>query len=196
MLHRRNYRICNVLCGAVFSVYLTIYLYLSAMNNSQYQVLKTAILSDPTLADAVAAADDEAIADAMNSTASPDYWVWRTRLTRHDMESSTSVDNTVWSFTAFIARSQGERDCWREMLADGWVNPSLVNVRQGVADIFSGAANSAPQQRAHLLAVSRRKASRLEKLFATGGDGTTNNISTMTVEGPLSYAEVSIALRD
>lgn len=166
------------------------------MTNSQNQTLKAAILADPTLVTAVELADDEAIADAMNSTASPDYWVWRTHLTRQDAEFSTSVDNTTWSFTAFIARSQGERDCWREMLADGWVNPSLVNVRQGVADIFSGSANSAPQQRTHLLAVSRRKASRVEKLFATGGDGSTNNVSTMAVEGPISYSEVSIALRD
>lgn len=164
------------------------------MTPSQYATLKASILADPSLADAVEAADDQEIADAYNAPASPDFWVWKTKLTRPDIESAASQDGTTWSYTAFIGRSQGERDCWREMMAEGSINPSLPNVRQGVADIFSGTAGAA--QRTHLLAVSRRKASLFEKLLASGGDGSTSSPATMSVEGPLTYADVSKALRD
>lgn len=163
---------------------------------SQYATLKASILSDPSLADEVAAADDMAIAAAYNTLASPDYWAWRSHVPQAEIVGTPSADNTNWSWPAFIARSQGERDGWREMFADtGSINPSLTNVRQGLADIFSGTANSAPAQRAHLLAIGRRKVTRFEKLFATGGDGSTGVPSTMPVESPLSYADVSLALR-
>lgn len=163
---------------------------------SQYASLKTSILSDPSLAAAVAAADDMAIAAAYNAPASPDYWAWRTKISQAEIVGSASVDGTIWSWPAFVARSQGERDGWREMFSgDGSINPSLVNVRQGLADIFSGNTSSAPAQRAHLLAIARRKVTRFERLFASGGDGSTANPATMAVEGQLSYADVSLALR-
>lgn len=165
------------------------------MTPQQMQVLKDSILSDPLLAGYVAIADDSAIAAAYNAVASPSYWVKRTSVEIREIYSVTTSSGTTWSWPAFIARSQGERDGWREMFSSGYVNPSLPNVTQGVADIFSGSANNAPQQRAHLLAVSRRLATRFEVLFATGGDGSTANPSTMAIEGPVSYSDVSRALR-
>jgi hypothetical protein len=72
------------------------------------------------------------------------------------------------------------------------MNPSLANVRQGMADIFSGSTNSAPAQRAHLTAVSKRTATKAEKLFATG-TGTDATPATMTFEGRLSYDDVQAA---
>lgn len=164
------------------------------MNPTQYAALKASILADPSLADAVAAADDLAIAAAYNAPASPDYWAWRTSVSHSEVVGITTGDGTTWSWPAFIARSQGERDGWRQMFSGGPIDPSQANVRQGIADIFSGSANNAPQQRAHLLTVARRKASRFEKLFATG-DGSTTAPGTLAVEGPLSYSDVSIALR-
>jgi hypothetical protein len=50
----------------------------------------------------------------------------------------------------------------------GAVNPSLANVRQAFADIFSGGTAPAPANRTHLLAIARRQATRAERLFATG----------------------------
>ena len=165
------------------------------MTNQQLQTLKNSILSDQSLSTYVNAGDDVTIANAYNSAASPDYWVKRTRVDKQDIYSATTSSGTTWSWTAFIARSQGERDGWREMFSGGTVNPSLSNVTQGVSDIFSGTANNAPQQRAHLLAISRRLATRFEVLFVSGGDGSTSNPSIMGVEGPVSYADVSRALR-
>ena len=69
------------------------------------------------------------------------------------------------------------------------INPSLLNVRQGIADIFSGNANNAPAQRAHLLAMARRKATRFEKLFATG-TGTTASPGTANADATCNYQDI------
>ena len=164
-----------------------------ALTTAQLTTLKAAIIADPVLA---AFPDDSdgafAIAAALNLAATPDFWVWRTKLSKEDITDEVSVDATTWSWTAFISRSVGEQAGWREMFAGGFVNAAKPNVRQGFADIFSGGTGSA--QRTHLLAVGRRLATRAEKLFATG-TGSAGSPATMTVEGALSYQDVMQARR-
>ena len=159
---------------------------------AQSQTLKADILADPILAGQPQTSDGAfAIAAAYNLLAIPDFWVWRTAVPQHEIVGATSPDGTTWSWTAYIARSQGERDGWREMFADtGGINASRPNIRQGLADIFSGPSGAA--QRTHLLAIGRRAATRAEKLFATGL-GTSASPATMTVEGELTYQDVLTA---
>lgn len=142
------------------------------------------------------------IASIYNAAASPDYWVWRTSVSKAELVQSTSVDGTTfnWTGTGFITRSQGERDAWREIFnGSGMCNPSLASVRTAFTDIFSGATAPAPANRTHLATVSRRKATRVEKLFAIdtpgsgAGRGTTADPDTMVVEGPLSAFDVELA---
>ncbi len=73
------------------------------------------------MAGAIASGDDLAIAEFFNLTASPDYWIWRTSVTKAEYVQSVSVDGTTfnWTGAGFISRSQGERDAWREMFGDG-----------------------------------------------------------------------------
>lgn len=158
----------------------------------QYQTLKADILADPILAAHPQTSDGAfAITVAYNLPATPDFWVWRTTVPQHEIVGATSPDGTVWSWTAYISRSQGERDGWREMFADtGGVNASRPNIRQGLADIFSGPSGAA--QRTHLLAIGRRTATRAEKLFAVGL-GTPASPATMAVEGALTYQDVLTA---
>lgn len=135
------------------------------------------------------------IAAAYNLPASPDFWVWRTRVSKDELVQTTSVDGTTfnWTGAGFITRAVGERDAWRELFSlDGICNPSLASVRQAFADIFSGATAPAPANRTHLLAVGRRKALRIEKLFATG-TGSTASPATMVIEGTISYQDVQAA---
>lgn len=131
------------------------------------------------------------IAATYNLAASPNYWVWRTVISQAECVGVTSVDGTDWSWTSYIGRSQGERDAWREMFADtGTINPSRLNIRTGLADVFSGIGGAG--QRTHLLTVGRRLATRLEKLFAAGL-GTTAAPSVMTVEGQITYVDIGTA---
>jgi hypothetical protein len=159
---------------------------------AQHILVKADILADPVL-NAFPNNSDGAfdIAAVYNVTAVPDFWVWRTFVSQAECVGEASVDATNWSWTIYIGRSQGERDGWREMFADtGGINPSHANIRQGLADIFSGAGGAA--QRTHLLAIARRKATRIEKLLATG-TGTTAVPATMGFEGPVGYADILTA---
>jgi hypothetical protein len=144
----------------------------------------------------------QAIVDAYSLEASPAFWVWRTSISKVEYVNSTSVDGTVFSYvgTGFIARSAGEQAAWRDMFDNpgNVVNPSLPQVRQAFLDIFSGAVAPAPANRTHLATMSRRRANRLEKLFAvassgpgtgTGALGATGNPGAMVVEGMVSMAD-------
>jgi hypothetical protein len=131
-----------------------------------------------------------------NSIASPTYFVYRTSVVEQEYTRQSGIDTdgtttTNWSWTTYIGRSQGERDAWPRLFMGGQgCSPSLPNVRQAFADIFSGAGGA--NQRTHLSALSRRAATRAEKLLAvasTGGSGArgaATNPDTMTVEGEIT----------
>lgn len=137
----------------------------------------------------VANNEDQPIADAYNAPASPDFWVWKTMLLVKEVYEAASVDGTTWSTPAYISRSVGERDAWRDVYAiPGAFNPSLPNARAGLADIFSGPSGAG--QRAHLLAIGRRLATRAERLLATGA-GSTASPGTLTFEGKLFGRDIA-----
>lgn len=168
-----------------------------ALTAAQQTTLKTDITSAANAAALgafIAASDWPSVAIFYNGVAVPDFWVWRSFVSQTEYVSTTSVDGTTWSWPQYITRSQGERDGWREMFADArGVNPSLVNVRQAVADIFSGVGAAPVAQRTHLLTISRRKASLFEKLFATG-TGLVSSPALMGLEGSVSADAVQQAM--
>ena len=165
---------------------------MSHLTNAQLVALKAHINADNALKAILQAHtpptpdDYQSVSNAMNLTASPDWWVWRTSVSKEEFTNTTSVDNTTFSWSTYISRSQGERDGWRELFSiSGAVNPALTNVRQAIADIFSGAGGAA--NRTHLLTIARRLATRAEKLFCVTqvSVGTTAAPATMTHEGLL-----------
>jgi hypothetical protein len=176
-----------------------------ALSPEQLSTLKADIAADPALA-GLENTDDAAaaIAEVYKAAASPDYWVWRSDVSEFEFTSTSGVDlsnggaATAWSWTAYIARSLQEQNAWARLFMSGGTgqsgrtNPSRPNVRNAVADIFSGASNGAPAQRNHCLVLSKRKANRLEKLFAAG-TGTFATPATMAVEGVVTYQEVRAA---
>lgn len=162
------------------------------LTTAQLQTLKADILADPVL-NAFPNNSDGAfeIAKAYNLEATPVFWVWRTQLSKREVTSNVSPDGTTFSFPALISRSAGEQFGWGQVWNSTLeCDPSLPNVRQAFADIFSGGTGAA--QRAHLLAMARRPASRIEKLFATG-TGTTGSPATMTFVGPIPYSDIEQA---
>lgn len=167
-----------------------------SLTTAQLATLKADILADATL-NAIPNTPDGAfaIADIYNSIVSPDFWVWRSSVGQAEIVGVTTPapDNTTWSWTIYIGRSQGERDGWREMFADtGAINFTRTNVRQGLQDIFSGAGGAA--QRTHLLAIGRRKSTRGEKLFASGTGSTASPATSAFNDGfTLSYSDVQLA---
>lgn len=166
------------------------------LTTAQLQAVKAEITADAALNAQPMNADGHfAVAAALNLPASPDFWVWRTRVSKDALVGSVGPDGTTfnWTLTGYITRSQGERDAFNAIFDnEGNVNPSRANVRAAFADIFSGNTAPAPANRVHLLAVSRRKATRAEKLLATG-TGSTASPAVMGFEGMLSAVDVEAA---
>ena len=156
---------------------------------AQNLVIKNNILASPDLNAFITTIDGAyGIADLYNAVATPDFIVWKTRLHEQDITSLTSAESTVWSWTSFIARSVSEQAGWARMFNGTYtINPSLLQVRNGVADIFSGGTGAA--QRTHITAISKEKATRIEKLLATG-TGTTADPATRAYVGRISPQEV------
>lgn len=128
--------------------------------------------------------------NALNVTHSPDFIVTKTALSRHDILTATSDEATTfaWAGGAYITRSQGERDAFREMFnSTGTVNPTLPSITAAFADIFSGAGGAS--NRTHVTAMSKRKATVAEKALASG-TGTLVSPGTMTFEGVVSLSDV------
>ena len=151
------------------------------LTTTQLQALKADITADPVLNAYPKNSDGAwAIAQAYNLEASPVFIVWKT-----DVPTSECKKAMVW--TEYIGRSVGERDAWVFMLSNGTINAADPNIRQGIADIFSGPGGASSC--VALLAIAKRNATRAEKLFATG-TGLDASPATMTFEGTLSYQEV------
>lgn len=166
------------------------------LTTDQLNTLKADILTHPELDAARQSGDDAALADYYNTNASPDFYVWRTSVTQQEYTNAIGPNSTTfnWAGTGgYIARSQGERDAFRAIFNAGEsnsVNPSLANVRAAFDDIFSGSGAGAVNNRTHMMDVSKRKATRLEKLFATG-TGSSVSPALMVVEGVISPSEIS-----
>ena len=155
-----------------------------ALTTAQLQTVKANIDGDPTLS-VIPKNDDGAfqIAGIYNATAAPDFIVWRTSIPTAEVKKAF-----VW--TELIARSAGERDAFTFMLSNGFINGADPNIRQGIQDIFSGP--SGLTSRTNLLALAKRKATRLEKLLATG-TGSDATPATMGFEGNVSYQDILAA---
>jgi hypothetical protein len=168
-----------------------------ALSPNQLVALKASIDADPAFTTEMKASPDgrNAIAAAYNLPAAPDFWAWKAYLTKNDVVSSTSIDGTNWTWVGngFITRSAGEQETWNQLWnASGAINPSLPQVRQAFADILSGTGNAA-LNRAHMLAMAREKATRGEKLFATG-TGSSASPAVRAVVGQVSFQDVDSAL--
>lgn len=115
------------------------------------------------------------------------YVVWRTDVTESEIIGNKSREATTWDWTAFIARSVGEKSGYDLMFKSGNVDASKANIKDGFSAIFPGGAGAG--QRKHIEAISKRVANILEGLFAAG-TGSIAAPGTMTVEGSISYREV------
>lgn len=161
------------------------------LTTQQRDIIKSYIEADPVLS-VIQNTEDGSIdiANAINAVATPDFYVWKKSITRHEIIAETSLVDTTftWAGGGYITRSQGERDAFREMFnSTGAVDPRKPSIINAFNDIFSG-AGGAPN-RTHITAISKRKATIFEKLLATG-TGSLVTPATLAVEGPIDYREI------
>jgi hypothetical protein len=154
----------------------------------QLQAIKTYIDATPELAAQPLNSDGAfAIAAALNLAASPAFIVWRSKVARDE------ITQNGFTWTLVDALNVGSARIWDWMFDNETksINPSKVNVRQGIADVWSGTAGKLAVQAA-VLVHCKRSATVAEKLLATG-TGTDVTPATMNFEGSLSYQDVSDA---
>ena len=162
------------------------------MTNAQLQLLKAAIAADGTLSTLPNTPDNnDVIAQAFNALASPDFWCWRTNVSRSDIYNTTDDLAGSWNWTTYKNQGVAEQNAWTQMFMGDAADFSQANLRAGVSAIFTGSA-AATAQVTHILAVARRKARRIEKTLATG-TGSIASPAVMGFEGIISYTDVAAA---
>lgn len=153
------------------------------LTDSQKAALHSDMMAVPELATAIATGDDPAIADYYNQLAAPDFYVWRTAIWPSEYREAI-----VWTEVDQLLDGKARIFEWITNRLASPIDASKPNIRQGIQDAFSAAAST----RAALIAIAKRKASRAEKLLATG-TGSQAVPATMGYEGPMSYTDASDA---
>ncbi len=180
-----------------------------SLTPAQRTTLKAAIVADNPANVLYVAGDLSGLAAYYNTTASPNFYVYRTAVPVQDINDNVNWANftpadapdstQLWLNRATAA--QGKQFNLQTLLlsAGGFLNATKANVRQALTDALTNLPTGAGGAlvsggwgtvRDNALA---RVGSRLEKLFATTTvqqDGTTAaKAATMAVEGPIVYTE-------
>jgi hypothetical protein len=158
-----------------------------ALTSSEKTILQAAALAEPTIQTCINDGNDICVANWFNSTST--FIVWKTRQNESEIYSQTGFD-----FTLVDGLTSGKRDEWSNFLFKSeFCDPSKINIRNGVIDVWSGtAAKNAVQ--AVILALFKRAATQAERILASG-TGTTLTPGSMTFEGAISSDDVSSILR-
>lgn len=159
-----------------------------ALTQAQADIAKAAILADPILGPLTSGpgTDYQAIAAAMSAEATPAFVVWRTNVTRAELQDMDTFD---WTVVDNLSTGSKFR-IWEWMFGTtGSINPSKANIRAGIAATWVGNASLVAVQTA-VLNACKRNATRLEKLFATG-TGSSGSPAVLVVEGGLTLSEVA-----
>ena len=155
------------------------------MTPAQLQALKAYIDSVPEWAALPNNSDTSYfIAAELNKEAVPAFVVWKSNVPKNEV-GKAFVASALAAITAGNNDKLSNFAAWNET-----VNPSRLDQRAFFDDVFSVAAGAST--RASLLALWKRNATLLEKIFATG-TGTDGSPATMVVEETISYQTVDQA---
>ena len=170
----------------------------SAFNDAEILLLRDAANNEPSIDACIIAGDDGCVANWFNANST--FVVWRTQVTKSEYQTKVSSTATTFDWASaggYISRSVAERDAWNTLFSgdsfNSSVNPSMLNVRNAFNDIFSGTGAGAVNNRAHVLAISKRFANHAEKALATG-TGTDQTPGTLTFQGTIRVDEVHTIL--
>lgn len=171
---------------------------------SQLTTLRNDINADPVLSSYPNNDDGAfAIAAAYNTLSTPDYYVWQTAASVTDIfdaivwanfTPSDAPDGTqIWLNRAM--QCQGKQFNLQTMLSGrNTINAARASIRAGLQDATTAipSGNNGANRSggwANIQLILSRKATRVEKLFATGA-GTQANPSLLTFEGAVTVQDV------
>jgi hypothetical protein len=180
----------------------------SLLNNSQrLTTLKAAIDADPVFSALPNSPDaNQAVADALNANASPDFTVWLVnvpvdtvlnQITFASMTPADAPDGTqTWANRSLAAQGK-QLNLQNLILGRASLPVGQANFRAALQDALTGLPTGAGGAAiaANWVGVRtaiQRLATRAEKLFATG-TGTTGSPANIVVEGRVTRDEVEAA---
>lgn len=177
------------------------------MTPAQLATLKADIAADPALSVYPLNSDGaSAIMAAYNLPAAVDHYVWKTsmptsevydQITWANLTPTDAPDGTqLWMNRAQACQGK-QFNIQTLLMGRETINPSKAKVRDGLQDALTlvpsgvaGATRAAGWVQLQL--VLSRKASRIEKLFATG-TGSQPTPALMAFEGPVDYPTIEQA---
>lgn len=154
-----------------------------ALTPQQLAALKADVLANADTLEAYNNGNLQLLADLYSAPATPAFKVWRTSVSRAEIYNKTSDESTNWNWTFYKNQNATEQNAWVQMFMGDQADFSRANLRAGIAVIFTSASVA---NATHALAIGKRSANRVEKLFATGA-GSTASPATMVIQGSLSY---------
>ena len=173
--------------SAAFCILLLLALPTFGLTTAQLAALRADIAADPTLNALPNTGDGPTtIAFAYNLNAVPAFVVWRSQVSVFEVQNSAA-----WDWTRIDNLTVGKARLWEWLTRDTILRPSQANVRAGIDATWVG-TQADLNVRAAVYVLSKRFATRAEKLFATG-TGTDAVPATMTFEGNLSANDVYTA---
>lgn len=175
---------CTVRCVFVAALVavLQLTLHAFALTTAQRVTLKADILATPEANALYAAGNLSGLIAFYNANAAPDFTVWKS-----NVPLMAVGDAMVATEVAGLTSINLQRLQVLAQYRPNGVNPSIADNRAAYDDIFSGAGGA--QTRPKLLALWKRLARRVEKLFATG-TGSDAVPATLVFEGALTIADV------
>lgn len=156
-----------------------------SLTTEQRATLKAHILANQALGTWVQDRRDDLIAAHYNEPASPAFIVWRTSISKDEVYGNgftwAQIDNV----------NEPRWRIWRELFDNDarTMNPSKANVRQGVAEVWTGTA-AKELVRDYVFGKCKRTVNRAERLFATG-TGTDATPGLLGWEGAVSTGLIS-----
>ena len=156
------------------------------LTDSQLLTLKSAIAAetDPEFVALRTAGSTGLMAEWFNADST--FVVWKTSVSVQAVGQALNSSEVAGLTTANTSRLQV-----LQQYSGGSFNPSLADTRSGFDSIFSGASGALT--RAALLVLWKRKATRAEKIFATG-TGTDGVPGALVFEGRIVEYDVVRAL--
>jgi len=160
------------------------------MTPAQTATVKAYILATPALAEKASGVgtDYQFIATALSTEVAPAFVVWRTSLTRDEVQNDDAFN---WTVVDNLSTGSKYR-IWEWMFQNGPVNPSKANIRSGIAACWVGNAQLLAVQ-TMVIAKCKRNANQVEKLLATG-TGSDAVPAVMGYEGGLQASDIGAIL--
>jgi len=160
---------------------------MATLTDAQLATFKADIIANTNQAviDALAGGANNAIAEWYSGD-TVDYWAYRNLVPIDEVSTAIELDDV-----ANMTTGDNEKLKTFYVIRQGGVFADKASDRTGFNDIFSAAAGDDSQQA--LIALWKRLANELEKIFATG-TGTNGTPSTLAVVGDCSLQNVRDAL--